>query len=238
MFRKIKYTLLNDNRIKNYLKYALGEICLIVIGILIAVSINNWNENRTQMNRKKEVFTILVNDIQIDLAEVEQILEYYNNKKPTFEKVINDTLSKNEILECEYCRHLITGRRLLTINTRGFQQLSGDRNTTHFKSDSLIFNVVNFYTTLNHDVNKLNELINDDIIENLAYWRDTYPWFASSTMGKLSEEDYVRYFANNQEYKNKVAYHYMLIYDNYVPVLKTFKFKSEKILNDLKSNLK
>ena len=46
MFRKIKHKLLTNGRIKNYLKYALGEVLLIVIGILIAVSINNWNRNR------------------------------------------------------------------------------------------------------------------------------------------------------------------------------------------------
>jgi len=45
-FRKIRFDLMGKNRTGKYFKYAIGEIILVVIGILIALSINNWNENR------------------------------------------------------------------------------------------------------------------------------------------------------------------------------------------------
>ncbi|MBO0341043.1 hypothetical protein J0654_05270 [Muricauda lutimaris] len=45
-FRNIRKSLLNEGKTGKYLKYALGEILLVVIGILIALQINNWNENR------------------------------------------------------------------------------------------------------------------------------------------------------------------------------------------------
>ncbi|GLU45473.1 hypothetical protein Musp01_30970 [Muricauda sp. NBRC 101325] len=45
-FRNIRKTLLNEGKTSKYLKYAVGEIILVVIGILIALHINNWNENR------------------------------------------------------------------------------------------------------------------------------------------------------------------------------------------------
>ena len=44
-FRKIRYNLMEQNKTGKYFKYAIGEIVLVVIGILIALSINNWNEN-------------------------------------------------------------------------------------------------------------------------------------------------------------------------------------------------
>lgn len=43
-FRRIRHRLLNANKLGNYLLYAIGEIVLVVIGILIAIQINNWNE--------------------------------------------------------------------------------------------------------------------------------------------------------------------------------------------------
>ncbi len=43
-FRKIRQNLLLENKAEKYLKYAIGEIFLVVIGILIALSINNWNQ--------------------------------------------------------------------------------------------------------------------------------------------------------------------------------------------------
>ena len=45
-FRKIRYNLMEQNKTGKYLKYAIGEIVLVVLGILIALSINNWNEGR------------------------------------------------------------------------------------------------------------------------------------------------------------------------------------------------
>ena len=45
-FRQIRQSLIMENKTGKYLKYAIGEIVLVVIGILIALSINNWNEER------------------------------------------------------------------------------------------------------------------------------------------------------------------------------------------------
>ena len=48
-FRKIRQNLLAENRFSKYLIYATGEIILVVIGILIALSINNWNELKNDL---------------------------------------------------------------------------------------------------------------------------------------------------------------------------------------------
>ena len=52
-FRKIRQNLLMENKTGKYFKYAIGEIVLVVIGILIALQINNWNENRVSKNKEK-----------------------------------------------------------------------------------------------------------------------------------------------------------------------------------------
>lgn len=55
-FRKLRKQLADDNKPLKYIRYAIGEIVLVVIGILIALSINNWNQD--QQNKKLEL-TIL-----------------------------------------------------------------------------------------------------------------------------------------------------------------------------------
>ena len=61
-FRKIRYNLMEQNKTGKYFKYAIGEIVLVVIGILIALQINTWNE--TRKNKAKEM-KILINLKQI-----------------------------------------------------------------------------------------------------------------------------------------------------------------------------
>ncbi|MBT8316904.1 MAG: hypothetical protein HKP59_04710 [Lutibacter sp.] len=54
-FKKIRQNLLSEGKTGKYFKYAIGEIILVVIGILIALGINNWNENRKDSIQEKIV---------------------------------------------------------------------------------------------------------------------------------------------------------------------------------------
>ena len=58
-FRTIRKDLMEKNKTGKYLKYAIGEIVLVVIGILIALSINSWNQNRLDQQDKKEILSKL-----------------------------------------------------------------------------------------------------------------------------------------------------------------------------------
>ncbi len=66
-FRKIRYDFMEKNETGKYLKYAIGEIILVVIGILIALSINNWNDERKETNSKKNIIVSLISDLEKDI---------------------------------------------------------------------------------------------------------------------------------------------------------------------------
>lgn len=66
LFRKIRQKLLTQNRVTQYLAYALGEIFLVVIGILIALQINNANEARKARISEKAVLNNLIQDLRAD----------------------------------------------------------------------------------------------------------------------------------------------------------------------------
>ena len=69
-FRQIRLRLLSENKLSKYLFYAIGEILLVVIGILIALSINNWNENRKNRIEEQALYGILINSLESDLDDV------------------------------------------------------------------------------------------------------------------------------------------------------------------------
>ncbi len=99
-FRKIRYNLMEQNKTGKYLKYAIGEIVLVVIGILIAISINNWNENRKLDNSIQIYYQQLLVDIQTDknyynnlINWLESNITLFNNYKDIY-KEPNLTISK------------------------------------------------------------------------------------------------------------------------------------------------
>lgn len=71
-FRQIRQRLITDNKFSKYLLYALGEILLVVIGILIALQVNNWNEDR----KLKDQEYALLGDLKSDLQETLKDLKF------------------------------------------------------------------------------------------------------------------------------------------------------------------
>ena len=69
--RKIRFSLLSENKTRKYLKYAIGEIVLVVIGILIALQINNWNEGRKDKMKEKAILLQLENEYNSNLQQLD-----------------------------------------------------------------------------------------------------------------------------------------------------------------------
>jgi len=78
-FRKIRQKLLTENKFSKYLLYAIGEILLVVIGILIALSINNWNESRKKENLKQRLYVELRESIMSDTVAYNNAIKRYTS---------------------------------------------------------------------------------------------------------------------------------------------------------------
>ncbi|WP_282043669.1 DUF6090 family protein [Winogradskyella flava] len=76
-FRHIRKSLLEQNKMGKYLKYAIGEILLVVIGILIALQINNWNENRKESLEESSI--------------LQNLYDEFSENKKLFEKNMSAT---------------------------------------------------------------------------------------------------------------------------------------------------
>lgn len=85
-FRKIRQKLLQENRVSKYLLYAFGEIVLVVIGILIALQINNWNEENKNRIKEKEALEGIKTALKEDLDLYERVYQpRFNRKKQGLE---------------------------------------------------------------------------------------------------------------------------------------------------------
>ena len=101
-FRHIRKKLLSENKFSKYLLYAIGEIILVVIGILIALQINNWNEHKKSTSQLRAQLIAIQNDINSDLSLFEKRKEVLksatasgdrlwvviNNSKPVEDSVL------------------------------------------------------------------------------------------------------------------------------------------------------
>lgn len=75
-FRKIRLKLLSESKFSRYLIYAIGEIILVVIGILIALQINNWNENRKSSEIRINYYEQILQDLAKDTTYINGYITY------------------------------------------------------------------------------------------------------------------------------------------------------------------
>jgi len=115
-FRHIRQSLLQQNQVSRYFKYAIGEILLVVIGILIALQINNWNENRKAMKEQRALLTDIITNLKRDSTSIQILV---NNRDRLIElhqdliDVVNGKKSSDEAGNIDLVRRSIP-RRLTT----------------------------------------------------------------------------------------------------------------------------
>ncbi|NNF76155.1 MAG: hypothetical protein HKN00_13300, partial [Flavobacteriaceae bacterium] len=66
---------METGKTSKYFKYAIGEILLVVIGILIAIQVNNWNENRKERNQENAILAQLQNEFKSNLSQLDDKIE-------------------------------------------------------------------------------------------------------------------------------------------------------------------
>ena len=91
-FRKIRKKLADDNKPVKYLRYAIGEILLVVIGILLALQINNWNHKVQDEKLSNLYYQELLLDVESDLEQLNYRINYS-------ERVMNSIYSLIEALQ-------------------------------------------------------------------------------------------------------------------------------------------
>ena len=93
-FRRIRQKLLSDGKTGKYLKYAFGEIMLVVIGILIALQINNWNENRKVQKLEIQVYTELKSDLLQTRNDINETISKHKEIFKSSQQLITDIYDK------------------------------------------------------------------------------------------------------------------------------------------------
>ena len=88
-FRHIRKSLLMENKTGKYFKYAIGEIILVVIGILIALSINNWNQDRMTSNKETTILANIHKEFTENKKQLEKIVKKHKEEFTNCAKIIS-----------------------------------------------------------------------------------------------------------------------------------------------------
>ncbi|MDH3697645.1 MAG: DUF6090 family protein [Flavobacteriaceae bacterium] len=198
-FKKIRKQLVANNNIQIYLKYAIGEILLVMIGILLALQVNNWNENQKLKDQELKA----LKELQADL---EQSLEDIVGDKRIFERsmssnqIILDQMERSSPYQDSLNPHfaILFPFSTFSINSTTFDNITRS-GVNLISNDSLRISISDFYTSY---VNLYKELEQRVLIEHNNNYVKPMLMSAFSTyqFQSMVPRDY-NSFINNPEYR-------------------------------------
>lgn len=235
-FRKIRQNLLLENKTGKYFKYAIGEIILVVIGILIALSINNWNDKRKTNNIIKGVYGIIQNDLLSDIETIDKVLVLTKFRDSIFKRVLNKKMTNDDYLKCTRCIGILNGFAEIKLKTRGLELLEVNSTFLNSKQDSLSVKVIDFYNNFNNEIKiALTESISD-YKDNLYYFKNNKTWYEDYSNQSFNKE-FIKYALESQDYRNRVHSFYRLYYILYLGQIKNYRESAFILLEDLNKGI-
>ncbi|MBT8300632.1 MAG: hypothetical protein KJO63_04830 [Maribacter sp.] len=139
-FRRIRQNLLSAGKTGKYLKYAIGEIILVVIGILIALQINNWNEARKQNLRELALLKELKADLIFSIEEIDTVSFYNLENVKAYEQIrlhiLNDSTYNKALDDAfgqldNWSEPYLPNMAYDAINNKGIDVISNDSLKKH-----------------------------------------------------------------------------------------------------------
>lgn len=236
LFRHLRRGELGQTRIINYILYALGELILVIMGILMAVQINNWNEDRKARAELHGILEVMMKDLASDTLVAYEVIRQYDLVEPYYNLIIDGEMTREIYDTCRACFGLITGYIPITVNSKGYQMLKAYNGSSSDKLDSLTIDLIRFYESYREVSEEMTEFVAEDAKETIRVWRDKYPWFKDWSERNFTDE-VIEYMTNSWEYRNRVVFHQIATSGNLVPMMKTFKVQSRGLIKRIADTL-
>jgi len=157
--RKIRQRLVADNRITKYLVYVVGEIILIVIGILIALSIDNWNNGRISNKTEIAMLREMRNNLNIDLQDIRLNIDINKTSLRANDLVLESLLHPEQHIDSlDFYYANLSLSTMLDINNSSYENLKSF-GFHIIKNDSLRIKITELYTITYVFLGKMEDVI-------------------------------------------------------------------------------
>ncbi|MGB0524803.1 MAG: DUF6090 family protein [Flammeovirgaceae bacterium] len=221
-FRKFRMQAINKS-VTKYLLYALGEITLIIIGILIAMKINNLNEIGKNEAKVKAILIEIQHDLENDILEATQLIQRYEMTDSLIKRVEQQQVTREDYqnLRSGYAS-ILTSYQELAINENGYQSLIRHLDNMPERYAPLLADLNNIYLNDKRGIDHFNKQVGQYSSEVLEGWAKKYTWFSAAIQLKLTKEA-IDYFLKNPFYQNELAIYKTYAIGNLLPATKIFK---------------
>ncbi|RNC92080.1 MAG: hypothetical protein ED555_02940 [Allomuricauda sp.] len=206
-FRRIRQKLLSENKFSKYLLYALGEIILVVIGILIALQINTWNGNKNNRAKEQLYLTSFQNDMQLNLAELDRVIEKSSQTIGTTDSLLRYADGQLEIKSIKQVQDLVigTGSYTFFFGAEGtIKDIFGSGDLGLVQNDSIRKAMVNWEADLKY-LKEYETLGKDNQLSFINYLKEEIPMYKYALKKDFLDAETVEKIMSETKFLNLVG---------------------------------
>ncbi len=215
IFKTVRKKLIEQDKIRDYLLYALGEIFLVVAGIVIALQLHNWNDKRIERRKFEEQLISVQQELTDNIKAIS--LNYQTNTiaDSLCNLVLSDTLTASDYRQSgRKLLELILHAPLLQIKTNEYENLVSDFNEIPEGYDKIISSL-EFLDALNKSfITTAQNTLIEIVFNEIDFLKKSFPSFRYIRQNKQVGKKYMQYLLTNPIYKNKVADYQHFVRDN------------------------
>jgi hypothetical protein len=222
LLRKIRRSLIKSGSTKSYLFYAIGEIALVVIGILIALQINTWNEERKMAKAEAYALSEIVRNLKEDSEQINVVVE----RRKSLEKssqILIPLLTQGHNLKDGHSTHIssmLTFERFYPLSN-AYEMMKS--NGTNIKNDKLRSQISRYYDFEQEKINKSVKDIEDVVIRIFNSNNAIRTNIKHSTSGAGLESDIRFKDINDRQFRQYLLTELILFRDNNTATLQKSK---------------
>ncbi len=156
IFRKMRKQLAAENKVAKYLRYAVGEIVLVVIGIVIALQINTWKNDLQNRALEKAYLKNLQKDmlLQIEINQVQS--DYERGIISKTDSALSFLDNKIEVSKLVELLNFITGRHTFVANNVTFENMGSTGNSIHIRKSEILNELIRYNQILEYTMMVIN----------------------------------------------------------------------------------
>ena len=220
---------MEKNKTGKYLKYAIGEIVLVVIGILIALQVNNWNEHRKIQKEISQTINDLEKDLIANYHLANQKLNFYSRSDSMIRLAVYNKFTAEDYKNSQIIRYLTINWDLFTPQTDNIDKFIKSEDILSEDLNPLLNHVKlqkQQETWLNNSWSKFDKIVDDN-------WKSysEYSWYGAKDSMALAQE--INFKLNDPEYQQK-ANLYWTVSQNYANNITRYRAKNLATLARIK----
>ena len=237
-FRKIRQQLLTENKFTKYLLYAIGEVILVMVGILLALQVNIWNETRKSEERTKQLLVSVQKELLLNIKYANKVIDFYGDRDSIFYKVGNKEATYNDYKSNYRYSSLVMEEPSGYIVDDNFKSFLASYDKLSIEQDSIVVMLKELYGKDKMLVDEYQKFTMEIIMNHLNKLKNEKEWYSEYiySTGNLTDE-MIDYFLNDPFYFNDVVQFEILGLRNHFANTSEFRDKAIEIYEKISEEL-